>query len=146
VTLYTIGFTKTSAAAFFARLKSSGVKRIIDTRVNRDGQLAGFAKAQDLAYFSEELIGARYVAEPSLAPTAELLRRYRNKQLTWEQYSREYADLLRARKPERVLLVSDLDDSCLLCSEPTARFCHRRLAAEYLRDAFADSGIEIVHL
>jgi hypothetical protein len=40
-----------------------------------------------------------------------------------------------------------LDGACLLCSEHAPDRCHRRLAAEYLRDAFASAGtIEIVHL
>jgi len=32
----------------------------------------------------------------------------------------------------------------LLCSEPTAEHCHRRLALEYLQEKWSD--LEIVHL
>jgi len=32
----------------------------------------------------------------------------------------------------------------LLCSEPTAEHCHRRLALEYLQEKWGD--LEIVHL
>ena len=146
VTLYTIGFTKTSAERFFATLKRHSVKRVIDTRVNRDGQLAGFAKAQDLRYFLHELVGADYAAEPLLAPTAELLMKYRDKTLTWDGYAREYDALLRERTPERAISISTLNDACLLCSEATPEHCHRRLAAEYLKSAFAPASIDIVHL
>jgi uncharacterized protein (DUF488 family) len=146
VTLYTIGFTKTSAERFFATLRQHSVKRVIDTRVNRDGQLAGFAKAQDLKYFLHELVDADYTAEPLLAPTAELLKSYRNKTLTWDQYAREYDALLRERRPERAVSTAMLNDACLLCSEATPDHCHRRLAAEYLKSAFAPAPIEIIHL
>ncbi|MDB5093864.1 MAG: hypothetical protein JWO85_1965 [Candidatus Eremiobacteraeota bacterium] len=146
VTLYTIGFTKTSAERFFATLRQHSVKRVIDTRLNRDGQLAGFAKAQDLQYFLRELVGADYAAEPLLAPTAELLRRYRDKTLTWDQYAQEYVALLRERTPERALSPAVLNDACLLCSEATPEHCHRRLAADYLKSAFVPAPIEVVHL
>jgi uncharacterized protein (DUF488 family) len=146
VTLYTIGFTKTSAERFFATLRQHSVKRVIDTRINRDGQLAGFAKAQDLKYFLRELVRADYLAEPLLAPTAELLKMYRDKALTWDEYAQEYVALLRERKPQRTLSPSMLDDACLLCSEATPEHCHRRLAADYLKCAFAPASIEIVHL
>jgi uncharacterized protein (DUF488 family) len=146
VTLYTIGFTKTSAERFFATLRQHSVKRVIDTRLNRDGQLAGFAKAQDLQYFLHELVGADYVAEPLLAPTAELLKKYRDKALTWDQYAAAYDALLRERRPERVVSPSMLNDACLLCSEATPEHCHRRRAAEYFKSALAPASIDIVHL
>jgi uncharacterized protein (DUF488 family) len=44
VALYTIGFTKSSAEAFFGKLRSGGVRTVLDTRLHRTGQLAGFAK------------------------------------------------------------------------------------------------------
>jgi uncharacterized protein (DUF488 family) len=37
-----------------------------------------------------------------------------------------------------------LDNGCLLCSEPTAEQCHRRLFAEYLKDTIPE--LEIVHI
>lgn len=59
VNLATIGFTKTTAAKFFDRLKSAGVKKVIDVRLHNTSQLAGFAKADDLAYFLREICGAQ---------------------------------------------------------------------------------------
>lgn len=37
-------------------------------------QLAGFAKADDLAYFLTEICGAQYVHQPLLAPTDDILK------------------------------------------------------------------------
>jgi uncharacterized protein (DUF488 family) len=55
--LYTIGFTKKSAEAFFALLESGGVRRLLDIRLHPGGQLAGFTKQDDLAFFLRRLIG-----------------------------------------------------------------------------------------
>jgi uncharacterized protein (DUF488 family) len=59
VEIYTIGFTRTSAEHFFGRLKTAGVKRLLDVRLNNSSQLAGFAKARDLPYFLDMLGLAR---------------------------------------------------------------------------------------
>ena len=71
--IYTIGFTQTTAEHFFGRLKEAGVRRLVDVRLKNDSQLAGFAKARDHPYFLREVVGADYVHEPILAPTAECL-------------------------------------------------------------------------
>lgn len=52
--LYTIGFTKKSAKKFFNSLIENNVKKIIDTRINNESQLAGFAKHKDLEFFLEK--------------------------------------------------------------------------------------------
>jgi len=143
--LFTIGFTKTTAEHFFSRLSTAGVKKIIDARLNRDGQLAGFAKAQDLQFFLERLASIKYVAEPLLAPSAEALQMYRKKEMQWEEYAAEYLRLIRARGVETSLDPAGLDESCLLCSEPKPDRCHRRLAAEYLRGC-SNRAIEVIHL
>jgi uncharacterized protein (DUF488 family) len=44
--LFTIGFTLSSAEHFFERLKSAGVRRVADGRLNNASQLAGFAGAR----------------------------------------------------------------------------------------------------
>ena len=65
----TIGFTQSTAADFFGRIRQAGVKRVVDIRLHNTSQLAGFAKAADLPYFLKELCGADYVHQPLLAPT-----------------------------------------------------------------------------
>lgn len=85
--IYSIGFTQTTAEHFFGRLKSAGVERLLDVRLNNSSQLAGFAKARDLPYFLRELVGARYEHEPLLAPTQELLDQYKKKKCSWRPMS-----------------------------------------------------------
>lgn len=119
----------------------------MDTRIHRDGQLSGFAKVPDLPYFLARLADSAYQALPSLAPTAALLKSYRAKLLSWDEYAESYLQLLRERKPEQEMRPADLDRACLLCSELTPKKCHRRLAAEYLREKLAAKAeLEIIHL
>lgn len=141
--LFTIGFTRTSAEHFFARLKAAGVRTVIDVRLNNASQLAGFAKKDDLHYFARTICGAGYAHLPELAPTPEMLATYRNSKDGWPAYARAFLDLIARRKIERLDRAS-FDGGCLLCSEATPHHCHRRLVAEYLRDQWRD--VEIEHL
>lgn len=142
--LYTIGFTKSSAERFFARLERAGVKKIVDTRLHRNSQLAGFAKQSDLPFFLSSINKMGYDVSELLAPTAEMLGDYRKKKIKWTEYEKRYRDLLVSRRVETHLSRDAFDHSCLLCSEATPEHCHRQLAAEYLCEAWGP--IEIVHL
>lgn len=75
--IYTIGFTQKNAEKFFKFLRVSGVKTLVDVRLNNVSQLAGFAKKDDLKFFLRELCGAEYVHSPELAPTKDILNAYK---------------------------------------------------------------------
>src|SRR5688500_1121128 len=141
--LYTIGFTKTSAERFFGRLRRAKATALVDVRLNTGSQLAGFAKREDLAWFTGELCGIPYRHELALAPTAGLLDAYRKQRLDWEAYAHAFGDLIRDRAIE-TLDPAAFDGACLMCSEPTPQRCHRRIVAEYLAERWED--VEIVHL
>jgi len=141
--IFTIGFTKTSARSFFTRLGASGAKRLVDVRLNNVSQLAGFAKREDLRYFSEALCGIEYEHMPALAPTKEMLDDYRSRRVGWEQYARRFLDLMSLRHIETIDK-DKIDGSCLLCSEDKPHHCHRRLVAEYLSSKWPN--VDIVHL
>jgi uncharacterized protein (DUF488 family) len=144
VKIYTIGFTKTSAENFFSRLKRSGAQRLIDVRLNNISQLAGFAKRDDLRFFSKVICGMEYAHEPLLAPTQEMLDAYKKENGEWSTYEKDFLNLLNHRRVELTLSKQQLDNSCLLCSEDKPHHCHRRLAVEYLRDRWHD--VEVTHL
>jgi len=144
IKLYTIGFTGKPAEKFFNLLTSSGVKKIVDTRINNVSQLAGFAKGSDLKFFAKEIGDISYEHNIDFAPTKELLTRYRNKKMTWEEYEIEYLNLLDMRKIASKTDIEKLHENCLLCSEHTPEKCHRRLLAEYLKHVKSD--VEIIHL
>jgi uncharacterized protein (DUF488 family) len=142
--IFTIGFTKNSAQAFFSKLSSSGAKRIVDVRLNNISQLAGFAKKDDLKYFLHELCGMDYVHLTALAPTQDMLDTYKKKKGDWSVYEVQFLELMRTREIERTVPREILSDGCLLCSEEKPDHCHRRLVAEYLKERWGD--LEIAHL
>jgi uncharacterized protein (DUF488 family) len=142
--LYTIGFTKTSAEGFFRRLKKAEIRSLVDVRLNNVSQLAGFAKKDDLRYFTSEIVGASYVHRTELAPTQELLDEYKKSGGSWDEYARKFLALMAGRHIEEKLSAGQLDGACLLCSEDKPHHCHRRLVAEYLRGKWG--SVEIVHL
>ena len=141
--LYTIGFTKQTSEEFFEKLKSVGVKRVIDIRLNKTSQLAAFAKGTDLPYLLKATGGIEYLSHSELAPTKELLKSYRSKEITWEEFEKSYKNQIKDTKVILGLNKDDFEDACLLCSENTAEKCHRRLLAEELAQLWA---VEIIHL
>ncbi len=144
VQLYTIGFTKKNAQAFFTKLQKAGVVRLIDIRLNNVSQLAGFAKRDDLIFFLKELCDCDYKHMPNFAPTKEILDAYKKKKIDWNEYVKCFSKLIKERKIENLVSPQELNNSCLLCSEPAHNQCHRHLVAEYLKEQFGD--IEIKHL
>ena len=143
--LYTIGFTLKSAEAFFGALKRAGVRRLIDIRLNNSSQLAGFTKRQDLPYLLRELCGADYVHVPLLAPTQELIDRYRKEKGGLAEFRAAYLRLLNERRVADTLDRALLEGpAVLLCAEPEPERCHRSFAAEYLARKWPE--LEPVHL
>jgi uncharacterized protein (DUF488 family) len=137
--IYTIGFTKKTAAEFFGILQSNGIRRLIDVRLNNVSQLAGFAKREDLGYFLHAICNAEYVHEPLLAPTQEMLDAYRKAKGSWQDYAARFLELMAKRRIETVISPALFDvPAVLLCSEPTAEECHRRLVVEYLNTKWGD--------
>ena len=144
--IYTIGFTQKSAKEFFEKIKDNGIELLIDVRLNNVSQLAGFAKGKDLEYFLKEICNCDYVHEIVLAPTKELLDNYRAKITSWLEYEEIFNKIIRDRKIEIDFKekYSKYNKVCLLCTEPTAEQCHRRLVAEYLKENI--DNIDIIHI
>ena len=143
--IYSIGFTQKSAADFFTTLKSAGIQRLLDIRLNNTSQLAAFAKKDDLAYFLKAICNAEYHHEPLLAPTQEILDAYKKRKGDWAAYEREFLALMHEREVEtNIDRAQFAHPTALLCSELTPEHCHRRLVLEYLAEKWG--GITIHHL
>lgn len=143
--VYTIGFSRKPASEFFGLLKQHGIKRLIDVRLHNSSQLAGYTKKDNLAFFLNALCNADYDHELLLAPTDDLLRAYRKRQITWSHYEQEFFNLLASRRVENRLERGRFSGpTVLLCSERTPDRCHRRLVLEYLNQKWGD--IQGVHL
>ncbi|MEK6351400.1 MAG: DUF488 domain-containing protein [Burkholderia cenocepacia] len=141
----TIGFTNKSAEKFFGLLRKADVRAVLDVRLNNTSQLAGFTKKDDLKFFLSEILGAQFIELRDLAPEKEMLKRYQKKELSWDQYATQYIELLAKRRIESNLDISLFDKGCLLCSEDTPHYCHRRLAVEYLNSRW-DNRLKVTHL
>jgi uncharacterized protein (DUF488 family) len=144
-TVHTIGFTNSTAEKFFDRLLASGSRKVIDVRLHNTSQLAGFAKATDLAYFLDRIGGLGYDHQTLLAPEDEMLKTFKRDKGSWTDYEIEFKNLMAARKIEEKLKPNYLADACLLCSEDTPHRCHRRLILEYLNDRWGNV-LDVKHL
>lgn len=133
--VYTIGFTKRSAADFFGALERSGIRLLVDVRLHNLSQLAGYSKRDDLEFFLRRVIQSGYEHRVDLAPTADMLDAYRKGAIAWPEYERRFLDLMAERRIESAIDLSTwaAQPTALLCSEPTARRCHRRLVLDHLR-------------
>jgi len=142
--IFTIGFTKKNAEEFFTKIEQPGLVRLIDSRLNNISQLAGFTKKDDLKFFLKKISNIEYIHLPQTAPSKNILDAYKKNGGEWAAYEKQFLDLMESRKIEKTLDKKLLDGGCLLCSEATPHYCHRRLVAEYLKDKWSD--VEIIHL
>lgn len=147
-TICTIGFAGKSAKEFFTLLTDAGVRKLIDVRENRIGQLSGFAKYPDIEFLLDEITGIVYRYEPLLAPSVEIRKAYRASK-DWAQYEANFLRLMRERGVPQSLQLSEYTGTvALLCSEPGPEKCHRRLVAEILAEHLGLKGDKtlITHL
>lgn len=145
VTIFTIGFTGSSAEHFFERLRTAGVKKVIDTRLWASSQLAGFAKKKDLPFFLKEIGGIAYEYRQELAPSDDILKPFKDNRISWADYEAQYIDLINHRNIAAILRPEEVHEACFLCACKTGDHCHRRLLSEYLQREW-DVPVEIVHL
>lgn len=142
--IYTIGFTMKSAEHFFTALKQPGLERVIDVRLNNTNQLCGFTKKDDLRFFLKTISGIDYHHLPVLSPTIHLLNNWRKSNIDWASYEKQFTDLMIQRNIHQTVEKSLINGACLLCSEPTAQHCHRRLVAEFFLNLWGD--VKTIHL
>jgi uncharacterized protein (DUF488 family) len=145
VSVSTIGFTQSTAERFFRRLQNAEVRTVIDVRLHNTSQLAAFAKADDLAFFLKQIGDIKYVHQPLLAPTDDMLKTYKKEKGDWSVYQGRFLQLMADRKIEEVLKPDVFEGACLLCSEATPHHCHRRLVCEYLNERW-DGALSVRHL
>ena len=144
-TVCTIGFRTKPLAELITLLRQAGVEAVIDVRLRNTSQLAGYTKRDDLAFLLHEGFGIAYEHHPELAPTDDILDAYRNDS-DWDAYQARFRPLLADRQAEHTGndILARYRTVCLLCSEPTADRCHRRLVADYWAEQIP--SLRVVHL
>lgn len=144
-TLYTIGYRRKPLSTLIRQLQEAGADAVIDVRLRNTSHLAGYTKRDTLEFLLQEGFGIAYEHHPELAPTDDILDAYKENQ-DWTAYEAAFVPLLAEREVDangRELLAWHARP-CLLCAEPTADHCHRRLVAEAWAESIPD--LEIVHL
>ncbi len=147
-TICTIGFAGKTAEDFFSLLQSVNVKKVIDIRENRAGQLSGFAKYPDIEFLLNRMAGIAYYYEPALAPSPQIRKAYRQSK-DWPAYESSFLQLMRERGVPQQIEIADFEGTvALLCSEPSPEKCHRRLVADLLVERWRSQGhtVEVRHL
>jgi uncharacterized protein (DUF488 family) len=144
-TIYTIGYKGKPLRAFIGQLRQAGIDAVIDIRLRNTSHLLGYTKRDDLAFLLEEGFGIAFEHRPDLAPTKEILRAYREDG-DWAAYEARFCPLLSERSAKEAGrdILSRYEAPCLLCAEPTAERCHRRLVAEHWAQHTPE--LTIVHL
>ena len=145
MTLYTIGYRRKSLSTFINQLRSAGVDAIVDIRLRNTSHLLGYTKRDTLEFLLREGFDMAYEHHPELAPTPEILDRYRDDG-DWAAYETRFLPLLERRTAEQVgrEILARYRAPCLLCAEATAEHCHRRLVAEYWAQRLPP--LSVVHL
>ena len=144
-TIYTIGYKRKPLSTFINQLRQAEVDAVIDIRLRNTSHLLGYTKQDTLAFLLREGFGIAYEHYPELAPTAEILDDYREEG-DWIAYEMRFQPLLKERAAEEIgqEILSRYHTPCLLCAEPTAEKCHRRLVAEHWAEHLP--GLRVVHL
>lgn len=145
-TLYTVGFTKKRAETFFKLLKENHIHSVVDIRLNSTSQLSAYAKYPDIEFFLKEICNIQYLHDKQFCPEESTLNNYKKKNINWIQYEEEFSLTMFKRNVDKHIRdqYSHMDNICLLCSEPTAHQCHRRLVADLFKEQF--HNLEIIHL
>jgi len=141
--LFTIGCSKNSAEELFNILKKNDVRKVPDVRLKNANSCCFYTHKRDLPFLLS-LIGIGYEHKTDWAPEPWLLDGYKEGKFSWSQYVIEFSRMIDSRKIIRNVKAEDLENCALLCAEPTAEMCHRRLLAEHFKAHFPQ--IEVVHL
>jgi uncharacterized protein (DUF488 family) len=143
--VYTIGYQGKSLETFITQLETAGVDAVIDIRLRNTSHLAGYTKRDTLSFLLQRGFHIAYEHHPELAPTSEILDAYRDDR-DWQAYESSFAPLLAGRPAVEIgrEILGRYRAPCLLCAEPTADQCHRRLVAEHWAQHIAD--LTVVHL
>lgn len=143
--IYTIGYKEKPLSKFVRDLRAVGVDAVIDIRLRNTSHLAGYTKRDDLAFLLVQGFGIAYEHHPELAPTPEILDAY-HAEGDWPAYEARFMPLLAERAAGQVgrQVLARYRAPCLLCAEPAAGHCHRRLVAEYWAAHIPE--LAVVHL
>jgi uncharacterized protein (DUF488 family) len=141
--LFTIGYQLDTLGGLIGRLKSAGVKRVIDVRAIAASRRPGFSKTMLGASLEAEGIGythLRALGTPKSGREAARAGRIGEMRDIFEASLAEPQAQVQLAEAERL---AGEAPSALLCFEADAAHCHRRIVAEHMQ---RDAPFEVVDL
>jgi uncharacterized protein (DUF488 family) len=140
--IVTFGYEGLPLDAFIARLKSAGVKTVIDVRANPLSRKPGFSKRGLEAALKEA--GLAYVHMRAMGCPKPVRDRYKQDG-NWAAYTRAFLAYLQGQGEALAALSKSAKASvsCLICFEADFQRCHRTFVA---RAVAAHTGLFVTHL
>lgn len=125
---------QTSAGQFFGTLIECGADLVLDVRRKNSSQLCGFTKKKDLEYLVPKVTRATYVHDLRFAPDDDLLQRYLDHRINWDEYRRNYIEQM-CRTNALNTFSKDYESYrciCILGAGTDKRKSHSEILAELL--------------
>lgn len=119
-----------------ASLKGNGIAYVFL------GQELGARSDNPACYVLKKIADIDYVHLPELAPTKDILDAFKKRKGDWDDYERDFLELMQQRQIEQTVSKDLLNEGCLLCSEDKPHHCHRRLVADYLKEKWQQVDVE----
>ena len=141
-TIFTIGYESRDIDKFINRLKTHGIKQLIDVREKPISRKKGFSKTKLREALTEEYI--EYIHMPRLGSPSDIRHEYKeggSERLFFERYE----SYLKNEACDQILLLDDYvssTPSALMCFELSYVHCHRKIIAKEL----SNIGYEVIHL
>ncbi|MFL5657298.1 MAG: DUF488 family protein [Ktedonobacteraceae bacterium] len=88
--IYTIGFTKKTAAEFFGSLRQTGIRRLIDIRLNNSSQFLALMQERKI----EEKLDRRSFEIPTVLLCSEATAERCHRRLVSEYLQAKWGDLI----------------------------------------------------
>ncbi|MDR1404178.1 MAG: DUF488 family protein [Candidatus Methanoplasma sp.] len=140
--VYTIGYESRTVDKFVARLKTHGIRQLIDVREKPISRKKGFSKSALRQLLEEE--GIEYVHIPQLGSPSDIRHEFKeggSDKVFFDSY-RKY---IKENVPEEVEVLEQYVSnkvSALMCFELSHVHCHRRVLADELKNM----GYKVEHL
>lgn len=139
---YTIGYEGRTLDNFVSRLKSNGIKQLVDVRERPFSRKKGFSQRPLRERLEQE--GIKYIHMPELGSPSDLRHEYKSggSEIIFFDRYRKYVE---ENEMDEIGLLEEFisrEPSAIMCFELTYCHCHRRVLA----DLVVGMGHKVVHL
>jgi uncharacterized protein (DUF488 family) len=140
--IFTFGYEGLTLEAFIRRLKTAGVRTVLDVRANPLSRKPGFSKRGLSAALKKA--GISYEHIPALGCPKPVRDRYK-RDSDWSVYTRGFLAHLKGQTESVAELarMAGRSTSCLICFEADFNRCHRTYVA---RAAATTGGLRVMHV